>query len=141
VAATGATELPSRFCDRPSPPATLLRVPPARPVLFSPSPLPPPSFALPRYPILHSTPSGRRVPRLHPRASTGINSETPEESLSTCRGSVGRTSFVSSPTERDPLALALASAGKICAPLVGVSSPLWIDRGEVVFRDGPNVDG
>jgi len=41
VAATGATELLSRFCDRPSLLATLLRVPPARPVLFSPSPAPP----------------------------------------------------------------------------------------------------
>jgi len=80
VAATGATELLLRFCDRLSPLLPYFELLP-RPVLFSP-----PGgtatihFATLPYPALPRD----RVPRLHPRASTGINSETPEET--TCRG-------------------------------------------------------
>jgi len=79
VAATGATEVLLRFCDRLSPLLPYFEFVP-RPVLFSPPAALLPS-TLPRYPALPRD----RVPRLHPRASTGINSETPEET--TCRGS------------------------------------------------------
>jgi len=87
VAATGATELLLHFCDRLSPllpyfeflprPATLPIPAGTATIHFTALPYP----ALPRH----------RVPTLYPRASTGINSETPEKT--TCRGSVGQTEF------------------------------------------------
>lgn len=104
MAATGATELLLRFCDRLSPLLPYFEFLP-RPVLFSPPSRPGGTatihFATLPYPALPRD----RVPRLHPRASTGINSETPEGDY--LPEVAGQASFVSlRPAERDFLATA-----------------------------------
>lgn len=135
MAATGATELLLRFCDRSSSPCypTSSSTRAARSLLTVAVPLP-----------WH-----RRHPPLY-RATLSCTPPPVAESLdfipapqresivkrqrrdSTCRASVGQTSFVSSPAERDFLrSAAVTAAGKICA---------WLGRLSSASQDRPRGD-